>query len=182
METLKVLGPGWGTSRRRQAWRSWEALQLTRAGHAWRKLTAERRVAGRAERCCGATLPGASRETVVRDWVLPWLQGGFRHVYRSGRQPRSIKKRSTLRRLPALPLHLAVETLWASSLMPRATTSSLLTHHLIVARRRPWQLRAYGDALSPESTLSALQPASPSKSRATWIYSRRRGADRDPTQ
>ena len=117
-----------GGARFVEAWRSWEALQLTRAGHAWRKLTAERRVAGRAERCCGATLPGASRETVVRDWVLPWLQGGFRHVYRSGRQPRSISKPSTLRLLPALPLHLAVEILRFVGHIVDATSN-----HVIIA-------------------------------------------------
>lgn len=76
--------PTWGENRFVEAWKAWEALQLTKAEAGWAKLRLERRVAVLDDVVGFRTwyLPNAQRETVVQSWVLPWLLGRFRHVYK----------------------------------------------------------------------------------------------------
>ena len=73
-----------GEGRFTEAWKAWEALQLTRAQRGWRKLKAERRVAVLDDVASFRSwyLPNAAKETVVQSWLLPWLLGHFRHVYK----------------------------------------------------------------------------------------------------
>ena len=83
-EPNRKAKPRQGESRFVEAWKAWEALQLTRAEAAWRKLKLERRVAVLDDVVGFRTwyLPNVQRETVVQSWLLPWLLGEFRHVYK----------------------------------------------------------------------------------------------------
>lgn len=72
-----------GADRLKEAWKAFEALQLTRAERGWTKLRKERRVAVLDDVAIYRQwfLPAAVRYTMVQSWLLPWLQGGFRHIY-----------------------------------------------------------------------------------------------------
>eukprot|EP00435_Cladocopium_sp_Y103_P054286 s821_g17.t1 len=117
-----------GEGRFTEAWKAWEALQLTRAQQGWRKLKAERRVAVLDDVASFRTwyLPNAVKETVVQSWLLPWLRGHFRHVYkgpwkekRTGTHVNPKYSRTQFLRLhplglaclPALPHSVAVNVL-----------------------------------------------------------------------
>ena len=76
--------PSRGERRFTEAWKAWEALQLTRAERAWAKLKLERRVGVLDDVAPFREwyVPGCNRKTIVQSWLLPWLRGGFRHCYK----------------------------------------------------------------------------------------------------
>lgn len=111
-----------------EAWRAWDALQLTRAERAWMKLKAEKRVPVLQDVTPYRAwyLPACAEETMIQVWLLPWLRGGFRHVYRGPwrekRQGTTVNPKYTRRQflsrhpsglalLPALPHSVAVQIL-----------------------------------------------------------------------
>ena len=124
-EPTKRAVPKQGESKFTEAWKAWEALQLTRAQNGWRKLKSQRRISVLDDVATFRTwyVPQAERETMVQSWLLPWLQGSFRHVYRGPwrekrnagiARPKYTKSHFTalhpqgLALLPALPHSVAV--------------------------------------------------------------------------
>ena len=66
-----------------EAWKSYEALQLSRAEAAWAKLHKERKVGVLNDVATWRSwyLAGTEQETMIQTWLMPWLQGSYRHVY-----------------------------------------------------------------------------------------------------